>query len=415
VLRVFISDMHIGDGYLSDDFSFDEELIDLLDSLTQSAQNMELVILGDGLELLESRIVKELGLVSFEEVERKIDERIIDDIYLSHPDLFMALKRFSRVHKIKYVIGNHDYYFLHNEKLRNRFLYYLGNEENVEFCPYFYDRNCGIFAIHGSNFDPGNRFGKDRKTGEIIPPIGDFMARYMMINFQEVLLNGDFPNHIPRDFDDVRPNIDVFDWFEYVKETYELSIDLVELWMTELIKMLRTKNAKRWMKGNYPNAHKISNLFVNKFGGIKLGRFCVKAVSKLRSLKRTNYMKRKAKEILLCGDKDPKCRFTEKDFWGFCDMPDIDYDNLKGLIFAHRHKFDSSIISTNGENKFYYNTGTWRKIIEKGSKNDREKFVERAELSYIFIEDKNGFIETKAIMKNRFKSRKFSVSSVEVI
>ncbi len=415
MLRVFISDMHMGDGYLSDDFSFDDELIDLIDSLTGSSRETELIILGDGLELLESRAVKEMGLVPFEDVVDNVDPGIIDDIYLSHADFFSSLKRFTRVHKLRYVIGNHDYYFLRNYKLRDKFFSYLGNDSNISFSPYFYDRMNGIFAIHGSNFDPGNRFGKDKKSGEIIPPIGDFMARYMMINFQEVLLNGDIPNHIPRDFDDVRPNIDVFDWFEYVKDTYELSIDLVELWMTELIKMLRTSNAKRWMRGNYPNAHKLSNLFINKFGGIKLGRYCVKAVSKLRSLKRTNYMKRKASEILLNGAGKKESRFTDRDFWGFCDLPDIDYSSLKGIIFAHRHKFDSAIISTNGENKFYYNTGTWRKVIEKGGKKDKEKFVERAEMSYIFIEDKDGQIETKAITKNKFGNRKYSVSSVEVI
>ena len=137
----------------------------------------------------------------------------------------------------------------------------MGNSHNIQFLPYLYDREWGLFAIHGNNFDIGNSFGIDKKTGQLIPPIGDYMARYMMINFKEILINGDVPEHIPHDYDDVRPNMDIFDWFSVMMKTYDMGINLVELWMEELLKMLKTVQAREWMQSKYPRAHKLSSIF----------------------------------------------------------------------------------------------------------------------------------------------------------
>ncbi|HPE67897.1 MAG TPA: UDP-2,3-diacylglucosamine hydrolase [Thermotogota bacterium] len=412
--RVFISDLHMGDGFLDDNFTFDTDLVELLEELMASGKQTELVILGDALELVETRVVKEIGLVSFDEVLEKIDERVIDDIAANHPKVFHALRKFLRGNRICYVIGNHDYYFLRKEKLRDRFRELLVDGDQVEFAPYFYDREWGVFAYHGSNFDPANRFGKDRKTGQIVPPIGDFMTRYMMVNFREKLVNGDFPESIPRDYDDVRPNIDIFDWIEYVMETYDLSINLMQMWVGELIKMLRTVYARQWMKSNYPKAHRVSNLFINKMGGIRLGRFIILMISKLRALKRTDYMRRKAQSILIHGKDNPKKRFTESDFWGFCEMPQIDYGRLHGLLFAHRHKFDNFVFPSNGDNKFYINTGTWRKVIERGGKRDIKRFVHRQELSSVVIREHNKHLDIQCVMKNVIGNRNLSRASIEV-
>ena len=402
--KVFISDLHLGDGFFNETEAFEEDLVQFLDFLTSSGKEIELIIVGDALELLESRYVKELGLISFDEVLERIHPEMIDEIFNIHPSFVSALRRFLRVNRLTYIIGNHDYYFLKRNDFQEKFKELLTTKENIEFCPYHYDESHGIFAYHGSNFDLSNRFGKEKKTGKLIPPIGDYMARYMMINFQQVLVNLDVPEHITRDFDDVRPIMDVFDWFEFVTGTYNLSINLIEMWISEIIKMLKTVEAKKWIKSSYPKAQKFSNLFINEFGGVKFGRSLIVAVSKLRALNRTNYMKKRARQILYNGYKNPDLGFREKDFYGFCEMPEIDYKKLNGVIFAHRHKFDQEFIPINGGNKFYLNTGAWRQVIEKTKNEKGKKFINRGELSYIIIENIHNEVSIRSVTKNKIKN-----------
>ncbi|HPF16023.1 MAG TPA: UDP-2,3-diacylglucosamine hydrolase [Thermotogota bacterium] len=412
--RVFISDMHIGDGLICDNFIFDDELEQLLLNLSASGETTELVIVGDGLELMESKIVKDLGLVPFEELHDKIDPIVINHIVNNHPKVFNALSRFCRLNRLIYVIGNHDYYFHDNPKLQNRFKELIGTPENIEFVPYFYDKNWGVFAIHGNNFDPGNRFGKDKK-GQLIPPIGDYMTRYMMIHFREVLINGDVPEHIPHDYDDVQPNMDVFEWFSTMMKTYDMGINLVELWMEELLKMLKTVQAKHWIKSNYPIAHRFSNLFINSNRGVKFGRILVGLVSKIRSLKRTNYMKTKARTILNRAIDNPKkYGFQERDFYGYCEMPNIDYENLRGLIFAHRHKFENYLLPSSGQTRFYINTGTWRTVIERDEKR-KGNFLKRFEMAYVLIDDSQDQLSINAVTQNKIGTKVSDLFQKEVV
>lgn len=412
--RVFISDMHIGDGLICDNFIFDDELEKLLLDLNASGEETELVIVGDGLELMESKVVKDLGLIPFEELQDKIDPIVINHIVNNHPKVFNALSKFCRLNRLIYVIGNHDYYFHTNSKLQTRFKELIGTPENIEFAPYFYDKNWGVFAIHGNNFDPGNRFGKDKK-GQLIPPIGDYMTRYMMIHFREVLINGDVPEHIPHDYDDVQPNMDVFEWFSTMMKTYDMGINLVELWMEELLKMLKTVQARHWIKSNYPIAHRFSNLFINSNRGVRFGRILVGLVSKTRSLKRTNYMKTKAKTILNRAIDNPKkYGFQERDFYGYCEMPTIDYENLRGLIFAHRHKFENYLLPSSGQTRFYINTGTWRTVIERDEKR-KGNFLKRFEMAYVIIDDTEGQLSINAVTQNKIGKKLADLSQKEVV
>jgi len=406
--------MHIGDGFLCDNFLFDNELERLLLEITKSDKETELVIVGDGLELIESRMVKDLGLIPFDDLMEKIDPCVIDHIFNNHEKVFNALKKFCRIHKLTYLIGNHDYFFLKKKRFRDRFKELIGNGENVTFAPYFYDKEWGVFAYHGNNFDPGNRFGEDKKTGRIVPPIGDYITRYMMIYFRDILYEGDVPEHVHHDYDDVRPNVDIFDWFSYIMKTYDLSIDLVEIWMGELLKLLNTVQARRWMKSNYPFAHRFSKFFISGNYGIKLGRFFVSIVSKLRGLKRTNYMKTKAEKILCKAPDNPKYAFSERDFFGFCEKPEIDYKNLHGVIFAHRHKFENYIMPYSGKNKFYINTGTWRNVIEKDWNHGKKKFVKSAELACVIIDEENAQLNIQSMMQNKIENKRLAVTEEEV-
>jgi UDP-2,3-diacylglucosamine pyrophosphatase LpxH len=85
--QIFISDLHIGDGSAKDDFEFDDELIDLLEHFS-TQPDVELIIVGDGLELLESRAVKDFGLTSFDVLVSSLDGTALSGIESRHPRLF---------------------------------------------------------------------------------------------------------------------------------------------------------------------------------------------------------------------------------------------------------------------------------------------------------------------------------------
>lgn len=273
--QIFISDLHIGDGSAKDDFEFDDELIDLLEHFS-TQPDVELIIVGDGLELLESRAVKDFGLTSFDVLVSSLDGTALSGIESRHPRLFESFRKFSKHHRIIYIVGNHDYYLFANQRLKDE----LRNMLGCEVVPYHYNEDAGLLAMHGNQFDLINKFTRDG-DGTIVPPLGDYMARYMMFHFDEYL-ESLVPSEILSDYDNVRPSLDVFQWFERVLEVYDLGVDVLELWISTFLKMMQTVEARTWMKKNFPRLRCLSKVFLNKWGGITLGSLLVRAVMKIR-------------------------------------------------------------------------------------------------------------------------------------
>lgn len=392
--QIFISDLHIGDGSAKDDFSFDEDLIELLEHFSVQP-NTELIIVGDGLELLESRAVKDLGLVSFDVLISSLDERVLRDIEKRHSKLFESFRRFSRAHKVIYVVGNHDYYLLVNRKLREELQGLLG----CEVVPYYYDENVGLLAMHGNQFDLINKFTKDG-DGNIIPPLGDYMARYMMFHFDDYV-ESLIPVEILADYDNVRPNLDVFHWFERVLQVYDLGVDILELWISTFLRMMHTVEARTWMKKNFPYLRCLSKLFLNRWGGIKLGSLLIRTVMRIRSLRRSDYLFDKAKKLLKNGklDADELVGYFEGD---------IQLPKLNVVVFGHIHHHAFRIVPTRNQNKFYINCGTWRPVVEKVNGKKKYGFQKKAELFYAVVSAlKNQDLEITTNVKNKTSKSKF--------
>lgn len=72
VTKVYLGDLHIGDGTFETDFEYDNELADLIESLVISGCS-ELVIVGDGLELVNSNEVKSSRVVALSDSFEVID------------------------------------------------------------------------------------------------------------------------------------------------------------------------------------------------------------------------------------------------------------------------------------------------------------------------------------------------------
>lgn len=361
---IFISDIHVGDGSSKDDFSQDEVLTDLLASWSE-LDRPELVIVGDGLELLESEQVKNMGVLGFWETVDLLDEQLIDSIVKRHERVFDALRRFPG--RISYVVGNHDYYLLRNSKLRDRLGEYL---PNVIVMPYYYDEATGILALHGNQFDSINRFKEI--NGELVPPLGDFIARYMMVNFDEAL-GSYLPPHLVSDYDNVRPVLDVFNWLQKLSETYESGVDLLKIWIDKFLEMMRHEEARAWMRKHYPALSRLSIVFLNRTGGIKLGELLVRIVMGSRNLRRTDYLKRSAIKIFA----NPSWLNGRMDgYVGDGQTFDFLEGNLHGIVMGHNHKPHFEVLKVKNELKFYLNCGSWKPVIERRSKNLFQKYFE---------------------------------------
>jgi UDP-2,3-diacylglucosamine pyrophosphatase LpxH len=362
---IFISDLHIGDGNSKDDFSQDELFNNFINEWND-LENPELVIVGDGFEILESEIVRHAGLKPFWEIVHSLDEKLITLIEHAHPKVFEALSKFKG--KIKYVIGNHDYYILKNKKLQENLKERI---KNLEIVPYYYDEQTHILAVHGNQFDAINRFFE--VNGEIIPPLGDFISRYMMVNFDDVLKEY-LPDEVVSDYDNVRPTLDVFQWLEQISKVYETSVDLLKLWIDNFITMMREEEAKYWMKKSYPFLSKLSILFLNKIGGIKLGELLVRAVMKTRNLKKTDYLKKAAVKIF----KEPGWLFRNMD--GYLDKGNTIgtpyFNDIQGIVMGHNHKPGFELIKIKNDVKFYVNCGSWKPVVERKSGNIFQRYFE---------------------------------------
>lgn len=374
---LILSDLHIGDGSAKDDFYYDEEFVDLLDAFRE--KETVLIMNGDILELVEAQRVKDHGMIPFFELIEVLEPEVVDDIVRNHEKVFSSLRDFSRKNRIIYIVGNHDYYLLKSQKLQDRLKEYLGS---VEIRPYYYVEELGTLIIHGNQFDVLNRFIRDKKTGGLVPPLGDFIARYMMVYFEEHIEEF-VPRNVIRDYDNVRPLLDVFNWFEHVTELYNLGEDLLELWIKNFLELMKCATAKYWLKKNYPFLRFLSKLFLNRMGGMKLGEMLVRLAMEIRSWRRTNYLLRVAKKVLM-GRK----RLEKEDFCGYEDKANPLDVEIRGFVMGHIHHSELEIFHVDGQHKFYLNTGTWRPVVER-LRSVKRGFQKKAELSFAVL-SKNG-------------------------
>ncbi len=396
-MKVFLSDLHIGDGTAKDDFYFDNDFLNLLDYL-KPLPKVELCIVGDFLEILESSTVREMPLMTMEETINILDEEVLKKIQKAHSKLFTSLREFSKTHTVRYIIGNHDYYILKNDHLKN---YLLNLFPKMEILPHHYDEEYGVWVQHGNQYDVTNRFSVSNDN-ELISPLGDYLARYNMKHFEKHLYNSGLPIEVIKDYDNVRPNLDVFQWFKYIDKMYGVS--LTNEWINSFITMIRSDGAKYWLKKNFPYLRIFTNLFINKTGGIILGSYIVNSITKRRGNKKTSYLFNVAKK-LFTAEKIPQNKLEKKDVLGYSEtLPEIDYSNLNFAIFGHTHSPFFRALNVDGKMKYYINTGTWRPVVERIGHRIDEGFLKKNELNYVILKKTRGAIEAETRLINKVLS-----------
>ena len=129
-MKIFISDLHIGDGSRTDDFHRDKEFLEFLKFAENQAS--ELIIVGDLLELWQADL---------------------DKVLFTHDKVIKRLLSLKERIKLTYVIGNHDYI---------PFIRFIGSGLGIEL--EYRDTENNIIAEHGHKYDVFNSYKNPLKA-----------------------------------------------------------------------------------------------------------------------------------------------------------------------------------------------------------------------------------------------------------
>lgn len=221
-MKLFLSDLHLGDGKERDDFQFQKEFDELVRKLSDQFKKIEMVLLGDIFDLIRTQKYFEFKELPHAEVKMKV----MGDIIEQHALFFEALKYFTgkRSNSLRYVIGNHDFGILLDPRLlemvREKFGLILSPET------YYCDETLRIWAEHGHRYDiVNNTFNHDGTPMAYC--LGDKIVVEIVDKFfeevkeRQVALGID-PTII-NDLDNVRPQSAIANWLDSVDEKGRLN------------------------------------------------------------------------------------------------------------------------------------------------------------------------------------------------
>jgi len=154
--RLVLSDLHLGTGNELDEFSADAELASFVRQYAGSGEPTELILNGDTFEFLQSLPP---GIDAYDWTAAAAEQRLAL-ILTSHQQPVAALRFFVQRpgNQLTVMIGNHDFE-LHYSTAKHRLRSALGLAETdtrLRFATRY--EGCGIYLVHGNQFDPWNRF-----------------------------------------------------------------------------------------------------------------------------------------------------------------------------------------------------------------------------------------------------------------
>jgi UDP-2,3-diacylglucosamine pyrophosphatase LpxH len=220
-MKLFLSDLHLGDGKDRDDFQYHKELDDLVRNLSGRFKKVEMILLGDIFDLIRTQKYYEYEGLPRPDVKLKV----MEDITEQHAPFFETLTFFTgRTRRtLRYVIGNHDF----SAYLDPRLLEMIRNRFGLLLTPEIYYRHeaLGIWAEHGHRYDMiNNTFRKDGTPIEY--SFGDKIVVGIVDRFFEKVREkqdelGIDPAVI-NDLDNVRPQSAISNWLDSIDETGRL-------------------------------------------------------------------------------------------------------------------------------------------------------------------------------------------------
>ena len=145
-MKLFLSDLHLGDGKERDDFQYHQEFDDLVRELSREFKKVEMILLGDIFDLIRTQKYYEFDGLPHSEVKLKV----MEDILEQHVPFFETLRYFTRkkTRRLRYVIGNHDF----GVTLDPRLLEMIREKFGLILTPenHYRDESLGIWAERSS-------------------------------------------------------------------------------------------------------------------------------------------------------------------------------------------------------------------------------------------------------------------------
>jgi UDP-2,3-diacylglucosamine pyrophosphatase LpxH len=221
-MKVFLSDLHLGDGKERDDFHFQGEFDELVRKLSDQFEKIEMILLGDIFDLIRTQKYYEFEGLPHSEVKLKV----MEDITEQHGPFFETLNYFTEKpsNQLRYVIGNHDF----GVHLDPRLLEMVREKFGLILTPetHYRDEPLNIWAEHGHRYDiVNNTFSSDGTPIEYC--LGDKIVVEIVDKFfgevgekQEEL--GIDPA-IVNDLDNVRPQSAISNWLDSMDEEGKLN------------------------------------------------------------------------------------------------------------------------------------------------------------------------------------------------
>ncbi len=216
-MKIFFSDLHLGDGKDRDDFQYHQEFDETVNKWTKEHKTVEIVLLGDIFDLIRTQKYYEFQGLPHNEIKRKVMVDILQD----HAPFFETLKHFIEQpnHTMRYIVGNHDFGFSLDPRLSEM----VQGEYDLIFLPenYYRDEHLGIWAEHGHRYDIiDNTYDKD---GSPIPySLGDKIVIEIVDKFYEKVKQKQselgIDPAIINDLDNVRPQTDIANWLDSIDE-----------------------------------------------------------------------------------------------------------------------------------------------------------------------------------------------------
>ncbi len=220
-MKIFLSDLHLGDGKERDDFQFHREFDELVRKFSGQFKNIEMILLGDIFDLIRTQKYYEFEGLSRPEVKL----RVMEDITEQHAPFFEALRYFTRKkgNQLTYVIGNHDF----GVRLDPRLLEMVRGKFGLILTPesYYRDEPLKIWAEHGHQYDIiNNTFNEDETPIEY--SLGDKIVVEIVDKFFDEVRKKQgelgIDPAIINDLDNVRPQSAIVNWLDYIDEQGKL-------------------------------------------------------------------------------------------------------------------------------------------------------------------------------------------------
>lgn len=117
-----------------------------------------------------------------------------------------------------------------------------------------------------------------------------------------------------------------------------------------------------------------------------------------RSMNNSNYLLMNAEKLLNESFYIPKeylIGFGENDIA-------LEEDKVKFLIMGHNHRASLNMIDNSPVEKVYVNTGTWKYRVSRNLGINKNEFVKKKLISYLYVEQKNNRLNFKMIKEEAF-------------